>query len=84
METNQLLKLSETKLKGKIEDLRSQMNQYLDKLKSKEKQIEERENEIFRLKKQNEELHSTNQKLSHAQRNISSERTDEKKIYDAK
>lgn len=34
-ETNELLKLSETKLKSKIEDLRAQMNQFLDKLKGK-------------------------------------------------
>lgn len=33
IETNELFKLSETKLKNKIEDLKKQMNQYLDRIK---------------------------------------------------
>ena len=35
METNELLKLSETKLKNKIDDLRGQLNQFLEKIKTK-------------------------------------------------
>ncbi len=42
MESNELLKLSETKLKQKTEELRNQLNIFLEKLKNKEKDVEER------------------------------------------
>ena len=41
-ESNELLKLSETKLKQKTEELRNQLNIFLEKLKGKEKDVEER------------------------------------------
>lgn len=36
-ETNELLKLSESKLKQKVEDLKVQLKDFLDKLQAKEK-----------------------------------------------
>lgn len=42
-ETNELLRLAEGKLKGKVEDLKAQLNDYLDRLKQRQQESEERE-----------------------------------------
>lgn len=44
METNELLKLTETKLRNKVEDLRSQLSNFMERVKARDKDIEEREN----------------------------------------
>lgn len=64
------MRLSEGKLKGKVEDLKAQLNDYLDRLKQRQQETEGRESEIFRLRKQNEELAAVNQKLSMAVKGV--------------
>lgn len=38
IETNELLRLSESKLKGKVEDFKNQLNEFLERLKEKQQQ----------------------------------------------
>jgi hypothetical protein len=56
----------------------------LERLKQREQESEERESEIFRLRKQNEELNSVNQKLSTAVKGVNSEKVDERRVWEAK
>jgi chromosome segregation ATPase len=79
-----LLRLSEGKLKGKVEDLKAQLNDYLDRLKQRQQESEDRESEIFRLRKQNEELAAVNQKLSMAVKGVNGEKVDERRLWEAK
>lgn len=43
IETNELMKLTESKLKSKVDDLRSQLNSFMERVKSRDKDIEDRE-----------------------------------------
>lgn len=83
-ETNELLKLAESKLKAKVEDLKAQLNDFIERLRQREQENEERESELFRLRRQNEELNSVNQKLGLAVKGANSEKVDERRVWEAK
>ena len=62
-ETNEILKLSEQKMKGKVEDLKGQLNEYLQTMRLREEKNEQNENDLFKVRKMYEELQTSNQKL---------------------
>lgn len=82
-EKNEILQKSETRTKQKLEEIKQEWNLACEKVSERDRLIEERDNEIFKLKKLYEDLQGQQLRVSAHERQLALQMDNQKREHDA-